>query len=93
MPATKPDLSLRLKEKLEVYNCFCVAKKQRYIGSAEVAQADSNAPKIILFRETFSQTVQLIPVAGPCQPTANPKAPAHRKAYYCVAGDKKQPGH
>eukprot|EP00983_Pelagomonas_calceolata_P044608 1139371-Pelagomonas_calceolata.AAC.1 len=27
MPATKPDLSLKLKEKLEVYNCFCFAKK------------------------------------------------------------------
>eukprot|EP00983_Pelagomonas_calceolata_P009315 300909-Pelagomonas_calceolata.AAC.1 len=27
MPATKPDLSLKLKEKLEVYNCFCIAKK------------------------------------------------------------------
>eukprot|EP00983_Pelagomonas_calceolata_P039719 1137310-Pelagomonas_calceolata.AAC.1 len=38
MPANKPDLSLKLKEKLKVYNCFSVAKKQRYIGSVEIAQ-------------------------------------------------------
>eukprot|EP00983_Pelagomonas_calceolata_P111023 1159739-Pelagomonas_calceolata.AAC.8 len=41
MPATKPDLSLKLKERLEVYNCFSVAKKQRYIGSIEDAQTVS----------------------------------------------------
>eukprot|EP00983_Pelagomonas_calceolata_P012019 385720-Pelagomonas_calceolata.AAC.1 len=44
MPATIPDLSLKLEEKLEVYNCFCVTKRTEIsydMGSVEVAQTVS----------------------------------------------------